>query len=289
MTQNTEPEKWREGIDPFTLPLQSVQIQEILGYPHAANQVFYLRGLRNGQEGYYYLKYAAHMDANLQNEVEIIRTLHSPLAPKVVEYDAEHFQYELTEQIEGKRLSIILKQAGSDNGLAFMREYGKTLAVLHQSRGAFPDAPHRRFHTIPERTYFAENGMENVYSWLWDKQPRQIHSCFVHGDFHFANILWDAGHISGILDFELAGMGNREFDVAWSLILRPGQNFMKTKEELREFLLGYTSLHECDYDLVLYYMVLIYSRFLKLGDTSYESYVRAWMNAAIQDGRQQIL
>ena len=42
MTQNTEPEKWREGMDPFTLPLQSVQIQKILGYPHAANQVFYL-------------------------------------------------------------------------------------------------------------------------------------------------------------------------------------------------------------------------------------------------------
>ena len=128
-------------MDPFTLPLQSVQIQKILGYPHAANQVFYLKGLRNGQEGYYYLKYAAHVDANLQNEVEIIRTLHSPLAPKVLEYDAEHFQYELTEQIEGKRLSIILKQTGSDNGLAFMREYGKTLAVFHQSKGTFPDAP----------------------------------------------------------------------------------------------------------------------------------------------------
>ena len=64
---------------------------------------------------------------------------------------------------------------------------------------------------------------------------------------------------------------------------------MKTKEELREFLLGYTSLHECDCDLVLYYMVLIYSRFLKLGDAQYENYVRAWMNAAIQDGKRQIL
>ena len=289
MTQNKEPEKWREGIDPFTLPLQNIRIQEILGYPHAANQVFYLKGLRHGKAGYYYLKYAAHADANLQNEVEIIRALHSPLAPRVVEYDAEHFQYELTEQIEGARLSVILQQADCENGIAFMREYGKTLAALHQSKGTFPDAPHRRFHTIPERDYFSDNHMENVFFWLTANQPQQIYPCFVHGDFHFANILWKSGHISGILDFELAGMGNREFDIAWSLILRPGQNFMKTKEELREFLLGYTSIQECNCNLVLYYMVLIYSRFLKLGDKPYESYVRKWMDAAIQYGDRQIV
>ncbi len=73
-------------------------------------------------------------------------------------------------------------------------------------------------------------------------QSSQTHTCFVHGDFHYANLLWKDGHISGILDFELAGIGDRDFDIAWALILRPGQKFMRTEEELREFIAGYTAV-----------------------------------------------
>ncbi len=275
--RNQEPEKWREGIDPFSLPLQHVQIQEILGYPHAANQVFYIRGLQNGNEGYYYLKFAHHADANLKNEVEIIRLLNEPLAPRVVEYDPQNYRYELTEQIEGKRLSVILAKAGTENGTGYMYECGQTLAKLHQAKGSFPRAPHRRFHDIPDRAYFTENGMENVYDWLMEHKPAKCNECFIHGDFHYANILWNNGHISGILDFELAGMGNREYDIAWSLILRPGQRFMKTEAELQAFLDGYTSSGQCASGLVRYYMVLIYTRFLKAGDEQYEQYVREWI------------
>lgn len=277
MQRNQEPAKWRDGIDPFALPLEHVQIQEILGYPHAANQVFYLRGLRDGQEGYYYLKYAHHRDANLRNEVEIIRQLRSPLTPEVVEYDANSYQYELTRQIEGQRLSVLLANAGLESGLDYMRAYGQTLAGLHQARGSFPDAPHRRFHDLPEEAYCAENGLEAVYRYLAAHQPRHIHRCFVHGDFHYANVLWQHGQISGILDFELSGMGNREFDIAWAVILRPGQRFLKTDAELEEFLAGYTAVCPCDRELVRYYMALIYTRFLKAGDDDYESYVRAWL------------
>lgn len=272
--QNREPGKWRDGIDPFTLRLKMVQIQEILGYPHAANQVFHVKGLRDGEAGYYYLKYAHHADANLHNEVTVIRALDSPLAPQIVEYDAEGDQYELTEQIEGQRLSVILAEAGTENALGYLYEYGETLAKLHGAAGCFPEAPHRIFHDIPDVEYFARLGMEDVFDWLTANRPGEIHRCFVHGDFHYANILWKNGHISGILDFELAGMGNREFDIAWSLILRPGQKFMQTEAELEEFLAGYASAGECDLALIRYYMVLIYARFLKFGEEDYQLFVR---------------
>ncbi len=274
---NQEPEKWRDCIDPFSLPLQKVQILEILGYPHAANQVFFLKGLCNGKEGYYYLKYACHQDANLRNETEIIRQLRSPLAPVVVEYDAEAYQYALTAQIEGRRLSVILAESGAETASGYLYEYGQALAKLHSTAGSFPRAPHRRFHRIPDAGHFGELGLENVYHWLTANKPAQINECFVHGDCHYANILWKDGHISGILDFELAGMGNREFDIAWALILRPGQKFLQTEGELQEFLAGYLSIGTCDLALVRYYMVLIYARFLKFGDAWYAQFIKAWI------------
>lgn len=281
--QNQEPVKWREGIDPFSLPLKKVQILEILGYPHAANQVFYMRGREDGKEGYYYLKYAHHTDANFKNEVEIMRQLCSPLMPDIVEYDSEKYQYVITRQIEGRRLSVILAEAEAGSGIDYMFEYGHTLATLHLASGTFPNAPHRRYHDMPELSYFEKIGMEAIYDWLIANKPTQINKCFVHGDFHYANILWKEGHIAGILDFELAGIGNREFDIAWALILRPGQQFMQKEAELQAFIAGYSSVATCDRALVRYYMVLIYTRFMKAGDELYEQFIREWIKRIMEN------
>ena len=99
---------------------------------------------------------------------------------------------------------------------------------------------------------------------------------FCHGDFHYANILWKDGHMSAILDFELSGWGNREFDIAWALILRPGQKFLNTEEELSLFLDGYLSAGTCSLNAVRYYMVLIYAYFYRIGraEPAYQEYIR---------------
>ncbi len=286
MCPNVEPQKWRDGIDPSSLPLQTVTVLEVLGYPHAANQVFYIKGLKDGKEGCYYLKVAHHVDANIRREVEIIRQLDLPLLPKIAEYDESEYRYELTEEIEGKRLSVILSEQGTENALPYMKEMGETLAGLHRIRGSFSEAPRRRFHDIPPLDYCQRNGIEHVYQWLVEHRPEGKNESFVHGDFHYANILWRDEHICGILDFELAGMGDREFDIAWSLILRPGQRFMKTEEERQAFLEGYASLGDYDRQRVEYYMVLIYSRFMKFDDEPYEQYVRTWMDKAIASAKR---
>ena len=43
------PGPWRDTIDPFTLPYRSFKPLEILGYPHAGNDVFYVKGLYHGR------------------------------------------------------------------------------------------------------------------------------------------------------------------------------------------------------------------------------------------------
>lgn len=39
------PAKWRETIDPFELDYHHFQLTEILGYPHAGNDVFHAKGI----------------------------------------------------------------------------------------------------------------------------------------------------------------------------------------------------------------------------------------------------
>ena len=52
------PGPWRDTIDPFTLPYRSFKPLEILGYPHAGNDVFYVRGLYHGRQINAYIKAA---------------------------------------------------------------------------------------------------------------------------------------------------------------------------------------------------------------------------------------
>lgn len=80
--------------------------------------------------------------------------------------------------------------------------------------------------------------------------------CFIHGDCHYANILWKNGRVSALLDFELAGHGSREYDLAWALVLRPGQKFLKTEVERRAVLASYSKFHSYSKAAFNYHLVL---------------------------------
>lgn len=173
-------------------------------------------------------------------------------------------------------MSSIVGDNSNRASLDYLYEYGNALAKLHATEGIFPDVKDRKFFHIQDKEYFRELDIEFVYDFLISNQPQRINKCFCHGDFHYANILWQQKHISAILDFELSGWGNKEFDIAWALILRPGQKFMNTYEEISLFMDGYQSEGTCNWDYVKYYMILIYSYFYKIGrtDVEYLSYVK---------------
>ena len=83
------------------------------------------------------------------------------------------------------------------------------------------------------------------------------------------------------MDFELAGIGIKEFDIAWAIILRPGQKFLKTSIEVETFLNGYKKLGTFNREYVKYYMILIYSWFYKIGDEEYKKFVLNLLNKMI--------
>ena len=270
------PEKWRETADPYSLPYKNFTLLEVLGYPHAGNDVFQVQGIYEGKEIEAYVKVARRLGADIENEINTINAIDCALAPTIIDYDDEKKHFCVSIAKPGLRLSMIVGENQDNASFEYMYEYGQTLASLHSKEGDFPDVKDRRFFHIPEKQYFTELDMEFVYDYLVANQPQTIHKCFCHGDFHYANILWQEKHMSAILDFELSGWGNKEFDIAWAIIHRPGQKFMNTEEEISLFMEGYCSLGNCNMDYVRYYMILIYSYFYKVGNdnASYQSFVR---------------
>ena len=270
------PEKWRDTEDPYSLPYKNFSLLEVIGYPHAGNDVFQVKGIYNQQEVEAYIKVARQLGADIENEINTISAINCKLAPSIIDYDEEkkHFCVSLAKQ--GDRLSAIVGDNFNYVSLDYLYEYGQTLAKLHETGGTFPEVKDRRFFHIPEKQYFSELNIEFVYEYLISNQPQIINKCFCHGDFHYANILWQEKHISAILDFELSGWGNKEFDIAWALILRPGQKFMNTDKEILLFRDGYLAVGNCNWDYVKYYMVLIYSYFYRIGkeDAAYQSYIK---------------
>ena len=43
------PKKWRDSVDPLSLKFTKFKTTEILGFPHAGNDVFYVKGIYDGK------------------------------------------------------------------------------------------------------------------------------------------------------------------------------------------------------------------------------------------------
>lgn len=272
------PEKWRETCDPFALAYHEFKPIEILGYPHAGNDVFRMRGQCEGRGVTAYVKTARRKDANIENEVRILLQLNAPYFPKVIDYDCESFRFSVTEEMPGERLSAIVGENQNGEALSYMEVYGEALARLHALTVKAERQVDRRFRHRPTRETLEALELTFLDD-FFANPPKNGEIVFCHGDFHYANVLWTEHRISAILDFELAGYGDRDFDIAWALFLRPGQRFLRTGEEIERFLDGYRGAGgSCDANAVRYYMAQCYVHFLgSIEEEDYRAYARNWL------------
>ena len=278
-----QPDKWRETIDPFSLPYSNFILSEVLGYSHAGNDVFYAKGIYEKKVVFFFIKVERQDNANIRNVIETLHQLNHLNIPKVIDYD-EHKTFMVSIAIDGERLSTIVGENLKSESLEFMEEYGELLARFHSVKGDFKPVVDRKFFHIQPKEYFEKLNISFLWDYLTNNSPGKVNTCFCHGDFHYANILWKNHHISGILDFELSGIGNKEFDIAWAIIRRPGQKFLNTKEEVRLFLKGYSKMGTYVSHNVIYYMALIYQYFYQIGndDQEYQTYVFSWLEENCQ-------
>ena len=271
------PKRWRETCDPFALNYRNFQLDELLGYPHAGNDVFHVRGIVNGNETTAYIKVARQKGADIDNEVNILAQLDAPIFPKVLDYDREHGLFSVTAELPGLRLSAIAGDNADSVALTYMEKYGEALGRLHKLNVSAKPQVDRKFYHRPGDEVLKKLNLLFLADYF-DRKPLQGETVFCHGDFHYANVLWKDQHISAILDFELAGYGNRDFDIAWALFLRPGQRFLKTDKEQALFIKGYQKHGDCNVDAVKYYMAQCYVYFLCFCDEKdYCEYVRNWL------------
>jgi aminoglycoside phosphotransferase len=209
-----QPPKWRETIDPFSIKFNRFTLSEVLGYPHAANDVFYVRGILEDKPVTAFLKVERHVDANLENEIQILRQIPFPFVPEILDSSLKPPKFILTKELPGERLSVIVGENKRHESYGYLSDFGKTLAAFHRLVMTCDNVRDRRvFHPKP-KAFFETHDLLNVHHYLESHQPAQINTCFVHGDFHYANLLWQDGKISAVLDYELSGIGNREFDIA---------------------------------------------------------------------------
>ncbi len=274
------PDKWRDTVDPFTLPYHSFKPLEILGYPHAGNDVFHVRGLYNGSQINAYIKSARQKGADIGNELSILSQFSAAVTPSVIDYSLEEPLFLVTRELSGERLSAIVGENRDLESLSYMAEYGAALAKIHEMDIHAKPVKDRKFFHAPSDALLESLKLEHLRG-LFPTSVTGEKTCFCHGDFHYANVLWENHHISGILDFELSGYGCKEFDIAWALFRRPGQKFLKTEAELQEFLKGYRQFGVYDAEAVKTYMAQCYVYFLSFcgDDPEYCAYVREWLNA----------
>lgn len=257
-----QPEKWRETMNPSTLTFEHFQLEEILGYPHAGNDVFYVRGKRNnGEEIKAFLKVERQKTADIEREVAVIQKLPLSIKPPIIDYSFSTPKYLLTGEVQGSRLSVILGENEEKESLKYMGAYGELLAKIHTFKIEAEPVKHRDF-TLPH-AFYVENNLTYIEEYLATASFEESMG-FIHGDCHYANILWEDFEVSCLLDYELSGYGSREYDLAWALVLRPGQKFLQTQEEREVFLEAYREYHDFSQEAFDYYFVLFGIFFYKI-------------------------
>lgn len=279
-------EKWRKPIiDPMEAQFPcGMTVVEILGYPHASNDVFGCYIEFQGEKHKAVLKIERYIDANLANEWTIINGLKGTglKTPEVITHGyLEDRGYIVTKYDDGQRLSQLIKNCRNDEivneSLKYMWKFGNNLGIIHGLELIGENVKNRRFHNPMDKEKSIELGLDKIFQWLDKHKNIKPNLCFIHGDHHYANILWKDNEISKILDWELSGIGWKEFDLAWALILRPSQTFMKTKEERDTFLEGYSAHCSLDEEQLVYCMVMIYQYFYAIGknlnDNEYMEYI----------------
>ena len=243
--------KYRElTIDLFSIQYRNIKLKKIISYPPAGNDVVEaIVDIKNKEENVY-IKFERSKMANFETEYKHLKLLSDiNIFPKVIEFGSVNDKkYIILEKIEGNRLSDIFKQDKKDKE-AYLKEYGKTLSQIHniKNRG-FDKAFQRPINEVPKNNKNSDEFSEKIIKYLEENKIEKDNKTFIHGDFHYANVLFKNKKVNGIIDLEYSGFGFKEQDIAWALILRPGQKFMDNIDDINLFLDGYRSKNNFEYD-----------------------------------------
>lgn len=212
------PDQWRElSFDPFALDLgPNVFMDEVIGYPYAANDVLVCDGTVRGDSTQFVLKYERSRNADLGNEANVLRRLgnHFDLAPSLLVdgFDSgASDRFVVVSFLDGERLPRDL--AGDAWGPAredlfpYITDWARTLARIHAIPLAEPNAPTRKQQAFPGNVPGcpSEAAVAAIADRLRADPLKRSAPVLIHGDMHYANVLWNGSRVAGVVDWGFAG------------------------------------------------------------------------------------
>lgn len=270
--------KWRELLtDPLYVKYKNFELINIVSYPPAQNDVIEgVAKIKNqNQEIFIKIERSKMSDLFIENKHLNILKNHEYYSniPGVIEYGSiEDKKYIALEKIEGRRLSDIFKNKNI-NKKKYLIKYGKELAIIHKiPKKYFFNAKQRIINNIPNSDVYKkiDDCLDLYLKYLNETKILFDTETFIHGDFHYANVLWKSGKINGVLDWEYSGKGFKEQDIAWACALRPTQKFMDTIEDIKTFLKGYSMVGDYDGKKLKWCLINAYLHFYIMNDTNEE-------------------
>ena len=261
--------KWRELlIEPNNIGFNTIRFNKIINYLPAGNDVLECNVNYNGIEQNVYIKIERSKMSCFDIEIKHINAIlvnnYYSKVPKIIESGfVENKRFIVLEKVDGIRLSELLASKNQDKD-NYLYRYGVELGKIHQIPiQNFEFAKQRIINDYPKEENYKniDKSLQKYINYLIENKPDIKINTFIHGDFHYANLLWKNHDINCVLDWEYSGIGFKEQDIAWALILRPGQKFMDSIMDIKTFLNGYQKENNYDVEKLRWCLINGYCHF----------------------------
>ncbi len=224
------------------------------------NSVYRCQGERQGTEFTFFLKVNRGSNTDMPNEREVLLYLAGTTlpTPRVLWHGKDRKEFLALEKREGVMLLDLLNPASPFHQPKLryqtMESFGETVGRLHSLEADWPEMKRTSLYGFLGEEDIDDWEFGEIVLWLKANPPPAKSMVFTHGDLNDRNILVKEGQVTGIVDWESAGTGWREYDLAWAL--RERRNYMNTPEDRSRFLSGYTAHSTYDPDAFRWAMVM---------------------------------
>lgn len=249
------------------------------------NEVYFCRGVVDNRNVDFFLKINKNPKIDLKNEEVVLQELRRydfPIPTMLFSCHEKGLSFIALEEIQGTILWDLIdpkrKKYDSDQVHIYLYEYGKWLALIHKLPIKWTPQKRPKLYDFIGEEIESDPRFKKSVLWLDANRPKNVEKVFVHGDYNTGSVIFDNKKIKGIIDWEFAGEGWKEYDLAWAL--RARQNFLSSKKE-RDFILqGYQSVGTYNSDCLKWCELLNYLHFAYWTKGSDPEYMNFALNRA---------
>lgn len=236
-------------IEPQNIKFRKIKFIKVIKQLPAGNDVLECLVIYKKRYQKVIIKLEKSLMADFESEIMTIEFLKGKYnkLPKIIEYGKYNNKFYIVYKKEsGNKLSQIFKKNQKQRE-KLLTKLGEELAIIHLFNGCCRISKKRVINYIPtDDIYKPSKDVKKYINWLKENQISYNNDTFIHGDFHYGNVLFEDNKINKVIDYEYSGLGLKEQDIAWALVLRPNQKFLDNMRDINYFLNGYLSYGKYD-------------------------------------------